>query len=249
VGTTVVGTATTDGSGIATLNYVVSGKAGIKTITAAFGGDTDYNASTGTGTLTVAKADTTLTVPNVSGKKGATVTIKAKLTRNTDNKIVTGRTVTLKVGSTVIGTGVTDATGTYSKSYTIPTTTLLGLYTTTATFAGDTSYNSTSSTGTLRVYTTTTTTVAAVTGKRGTTVTLKATLKTTSGTALVGRTLSFKVGSNVVGTATTNSSGVATISYTISATATTGIKTITSSFAGETLYSASSGTGNLTVIP
>lgn len=76
--------------------------------------------------------------------------------------------------------------------------------------------------------------------------TLAATL-TSGSVPLVGRTLTFKVGSAVVGTATTDANGTASLAYNTSAL-TIGDHTVTVEFAGEGCsYQPSSGSGTLGV--
>ncbi len=82
--------------------------------------------------------------------------------------------------------------------------------------------------------------------------TLQATLTDTSNATLVaGRTVSFKIGSTSVGTATTLSNGVAFLFGVTVPTAFRDAGTyggaVTASFAGERNYTGSSGTGDLTV--
>ncbi len=89
--------------------------------------------------------------------------------------------------------------------------------------------------------------VAAASGTAGQSVTLSATLNATSGGGLSGKTLAFKVDSASAGTATTNSSGVASLSYTIPSGTVAGSHTITATFSGDSGDSASSGTATLTV--
>lgn len=81
----------------------------------------------------------------------------------------------------------------------------------------------------------------------GQTVTLTGMLtKTGGGAGVSNKTLTFKVGGATVGAGVTNTLGVATVSYHISSLS-RGSHAITVSFAGDSGYSASSGTGTLTV--
>jgi hypothetical protein len=94
----------------------------------------------------------------------------------------------------------------------------------------------------------TTVTPSSASGIYGGTVSLSATLK--RGTvALSGKTVSFTLNGNSVGSATTNSSGVATLS----SVSLSGINAgsyptgVGASFAGDSIYNSSSGTNSLTV--
>ena len=94
------------------------------------------------------------------------------------------------------------------------------------------------------------TTISAVSGSGtyGGTATLTATLKTGS-TAVSGKTLTFKLNGSTVGTASTNASGVATLAN-VSLSGISGgshANAVGVSFAGDSGYSSSTGTGTLTV--
>ena len=72
-------------------------------------------------------------------------------------------------------------------------------------------------------------------------------LKTTNNTIPIsGKTIQFSVDGNPVGTATTNTNGIATLEYTITPNA--GTYPINATFAGDEIYATSTGTNNLTVI-
>jgi predicted outer membrane repeat protein len=94
------------------------------------------------------------------------------------------------------------------------------------------------------------TTLSAISGSGtyGGTATLTATLKTGS-TAVSGKTITFKLNGTTVGTAGTNASGVATLSN-VSLSGISGgshANAVGVSFAGDSGYSSSSGSGTLTV--
>jgi hypothetical protein len=89
--------------------------------------------------------------------------------------------------------------------------------------------------------------VSNVRGARGTAVTLSASLRRTLDNApLNGKTLTFKVDGVTVGTGVTGSNGVASLSYLIPPSMSVGAHAITVSYAGDSIYGASSGTGTLT---
>lgn len=147
-----VGSATTTSTGKASLSYHITTLAlGSHTITAKFAGDSDYNASTGSGTLTVTQAVTKITVTTVSGARGTTVTLKATIKRTSDNTGVSGLTLAFKVNTASAGSATTNASGVATRSYTIPASMTVGAHTITVTFAGTTLYQSSSGTGTLNV--------------------------------------------------------------------------------------------------
>ncbi len=79
----------------------------------------------------------------------------------------------------------------------------------------------------------------------GDNVELRGTLTDDDDAALLGKLLEFKVGDTVVGSITTNASGVGTISYTASLNP--GTHTIMVSYAGNVSYATSSGTSTLRI--
>lgn len=251
IGGTTVGTAVTNASGVATLSYAIppGTPAGNQAITVSFAGQGIYTPSSGTATLTVivGKADTVITVANVTGAAGTPVTLTGTL-KTSGNVALSGKMLTFQVGATTVGTAVTNSGGVATLAYAIPGTAPAGNQMITASFAGDTSNNLSSGTGTLTIPApNTVTTVASVTGAAGTTVTLSGTLKTVRGTPFNGDTLTFKLGTTTLGTAVTNASGVATLSYAILPGTPAGNQTISVSFAGQGTYTPSSGTATLTI--
>ena len=76
------------------------------------------------------------------------------------------------------------------------------------------------------------------------TVTISATLKDSSNAAISGATITFKEGTTTLGNSTTNSSGVATYTYT---GASVGDHTINAGFAGDSTYAGSTGNVSVTV--
>ena len=112
---------------MAGLPYTIPASAtvGSHTVTTAFAGDANYLASTGKGLLTVKNA-TSLTVAAVSGAHGTSVTLSATLTLTSGGAALSGKTVTFKVDGKVAGTAVTDASGTATLPYAIPSTATVG---------------------------------------------------------------------------------------------------------------------------
>jgi len=190
---------------------------------------------------------TALTVENASGTIGQPATLRATLRRVSDNAVLASKTVQFTVDGSNAGSANTDSAGVASRTWTV-TAGALGNVPMSATFGGDAEYHGTAGSATFRRYADTIIQVADVSGTRGSSVTLSATLRRAhDGALIVGRTLQFKVGSTVVGNASTNSSGVASIGYTIPASATIGAHTIEVAFAGDDPLNPSTGTGTLTV--
>lgn len=195
------------------------------------------------------KYTTVLDLDNASGTIGQPATLTATLRRVSDSALLASKTITFNVDGSNAGSASTNASGVATRSWTV-TAGVLGDRRMSASFAGDSTYYGTTDTATFRRYANTTVTVSNVSGTRGQTVALSATLTRTHDGALIGgRTLSFKVDGNPVGNAVTNSSGVASLNYTIPAGASLGAHPIEVTFAGDDPLNPSSGTGTLDVAP
>jgi uncharacterized repeat protein (TIGR03803 family) len=239
-----IGIATTNSAGTAAIAYTASASvAGSHTITAIFAGDASYSRVTGSGTLTVARAVTAITVSNVSGQIGQVVTFTARLMAN--GKAVGGRTLAFSVDSGSTVSAVTAASGTAQVSYSIPSG-AAGNHTITVSFAGDSSYVPASGTGKLAVSKVTThTAVVAGQATVGQPVTLTAKLIIAGAGGLSGKTIHFSVGSADVGSAQTDTTGTATLTWVVSAPV--GSLSVRAVFPGDVDYNSSSGTTTLTV--
>ena len=121
-----------------------------------------------------------------------------------------------------------------------------------ATFPGSLKFKPSSSTGDLVVgQSSTTLTSVSGTASFGGSATLKATLTAPeTGTGISGQTVNFTLNGKSVGSATTDTNGVATLSGVATSDAVgthTGV--VGASFAGTSDFTASSGTGDLVVSP
>jgi len=189
---------------------------------------------------------TQLQVGNVTGLTGDTANLTATLTYGNGTPIP-NEPVTFKVNNTIVGTATTDTNGTATYTYTIPTDTTPGPYVITADFPGDSDYDVSSGTGTLNVVSLTNLTVTNITSHPGSTTNLTATLTTTTGSPVPNKTITFKVNSTTVGTATTDTNGIATYTYTIPTDTTPGQYIVTAYFPGDSDYITSNSTGTLNV--
>lgn len=246
---TAVGSDDTDASGVAGVDYVLPEPPGASTITATFAGDGENNADAGSGTLTVNKADTALTVSSPAGVAGTSVDITGALTRTSDGGTLSGKSVDVTVDGSAVGTAVTDGGGDYTIAYAIPATATAGAHSVGASFAGDVSYEATTATGTLTVSVNTTMAVAPASGTPGgAAAAISATLtRNNDGAGLSGKSVTFKVNGTAIAAGTTNAAGVATSSAAVGDTAAT--FEIEAKFAGDAEYLESTGTGTLTVVP
>ncbi len=244
-----VGSAVTNASGVASLNYVMPepGGTGNQVIQADFGGDGTCANSTDTANLTVTPANTITTVNPASGMIGQTVALSGNLKRATDNTPLGSRSLSFKVSGNLAGSGGTDGSGNASVNYYIGEGVGVGNKTLDANFNGDAIYIASSDTDVLTVNKATTSlTVPNQAGDFAGSATLTATLKRTTDNAnLVGRTVSFKIDGGSVGSGVTNGSGVASYNYTI--VVGVGGHTITAEFAGDATHLSTSNTGTLTV--
>ncbi|MCX7688896.1 MAG: Ig-like domain repeat protein [Fimbriimonadales bacterium] len=93
-------------------------------------------------------------------------------------------------------------------------------------------------------------TVSPASGRRGASVVLQATLRQSLDNAPIGgQTLTFKIGTTPIGTATTDASGTATLPYTIPLTLGLGNHILRVEYAGSSTYHTTVGTNLLTVQP
>ena len=141
----IVGTASTDGTGKATLSYKFDETYAVvvqHTLTAEYDGsaDADYNSGKGTGALTVNQAPSKVAGSSAIGKAGTTVTLIAVLTRTSDKAPLPGRTVSFAIDGVTVGKAVTDSDGFALLDYAIPAATTTGLHPLSVVFKGDTFY-------------------------------------------------------------------------------------------------------------
>ena len=214
-----IGSAVTDAAGKAIFAYTLTESTGVgaHSIVASFNGDTDYNASSGSGTLTVKKSDTKVSPKSQNGSAGYVKPLTATLTRKTDGGTVSGASLTFKIDGNDIGTAVTDSLGIASLPYTFGESYSVGIHTILVNYLGSSNYNVSVAKTTLSIVKGKTQVVAsAIGGNAGAVVTLKGKLlRRIDGLLLSGRTLRFQIEGVDIGTAITDSVGVAQLTYTI----------------------------------
>ncbi len=248
VNATEVGTASTDSSGFATLTVACPRGINAGTypgyIKATFVGDAKYAGSSGTSTLTVTQATTSLAVAPATGTYGGTLTLSATLTSGGSG--VTGEPISLSLNGTAVGTASTNASGVATLSVSLSGYNA-GNISVGANFAGDTNYLPSSGGSSLTVTPAPTTLTVSGSGIYGGTASVSATL--TSGGVVVPDGLISFTANGVNNTATTNSAGVATLTGVPlgGINAGTYANSVSANFGGNTNYLSSSGTGSLTV--
>lgn len=195
-------------------------------------------------TVNIEKAPTKLNVNHIIGYKGDIVDLIATLTNN-HNLPVSGKSILFSVNNKFVGSAVTNALGIATLPYKIVQNS--GTYTVLAEFIEDNNYLASSNTTTLTVpHTPTTIKTEALTGNKGETVNLKATLMDKiHNTPLAGKTIEFLINNKSVGSAVTNSNGIATLPYKIIQNG--GLYNIEAVFNSDDVYSGSTGSANLKV--
>ena len=238
-------TAISDTFGIASCPITVNDAPGNYTVTAAFGGDSAWTASSTSAPFTVLPLSTNIVPASGSGGSGLPATLSARLTDGGGNPLA-GQTVTLALPDESC-TATTDSNGNASCTVTVGES--AGAYSVTASFAGAGLYGPVSATAPFTVpVRPSATSAASVSVGYGAPATVSAQVTDSgTGTGLAGKTVTLSAGTQSC-TPTSPTGADGTVSCTIpSITQTPGTYTITASFAGDSSYSPSSGTGTLTV--
>ena len=244
-GTTSLGNASVI-SGVATLTATMVNAGAPRTVTAAYGGDTNYAASSGTVAVTVVTgtSTTTLTAPTTA-VYGVAETFSAKVAVNSGTP--TG-SVSFYDGTTLLGTSPL-----VSLAASLTGQVLLGgVHSLTALYSGDTVFPaSTSAMSTFTVTVAASSTalsIAPTTTVALSPVGLTATVTGVGGGVLPTGIVTFSDGATVLGTGSLLGSNVATLAAGLP---NVGTRTITAAYGGDTNYAGSSGTSNevVTAIP
>jgi hypothetical protein len=212
-------------------------------ITAVYGGDDDFAASTSDALTQAVDADPASTTTVISSQNptvyGQSVTFTATVSAQPPAMGTPTGTVTFKDGSTTLGTGTLNAFGqaTYSASGLS-----VAAHSITAVYGGDSSFSgSTSSALTQTVNKASTGTALSSSlnpSTFGQSVTFTATVTATSpGTGTPGGTVTFKDGTTTLGSGTLNGSGQAT--YTVTTALAAGAHSITAVYGGSSSYNGS----------
>jgi hypothetical protein len=217
-GSTPLGTAPVNSSGVATLT-ITTLAVGSYSLTAQYSGNSSFLSSTSAAvSVTVSSQATTtttsLTVSPNPVATGQTLTLTAAVQGT--GSIAPAGTVSFMSGSTPLGTAPVNSSGVATLTI---TTLAVGTYSLTAQYSGNAIFlSSTSAVVSATVSSQATTTTTTLTASpnpvaTGQTLTLTAAVQGSGSTAL-GGTVSFMNGSALLGSATLNSSGVATLTTT-----------------------------------
>ncbi len=240
-GATALGTGTLNSSGTASVSTATL-PLGAHTLTAIYGGSTNDSGSSGNHVQTILAATTSkaTATPNPSSY-GQAVVLTATVTATT-GPVPTG-TVNFVRGATPLGTATLNGSGVA----TITTTEFpVGNHGFTAIYSGSANDAASSVTVPVTINPSTTTTTLTVTpnpSTYGQTVTLTAKVTASYGPAPAG-TVSFVRGATALGSATLNSSGIATVTTN---TLPTGVHTLTAIYGGSANDSGSSGNYSQTI--
>ena len=231
---------TTNANGVASAKITLTA-GGTYTITAKFAGDSEYQAKTGTGKLTLTKQSTSLT----SSGKTYTVTNTAKYIYVTLKDGAKKLLASKKITATVNGKTFSAKTNSKGVAKIKLTLTKVKTFKVSLKFAGDSTYSA--STKTIKVKVTKTKTKLAVPKKTykkaAKSKKLTATLKDQTGKVIKSKTVKFTVNGKTY-SAKTNKKGVATVSVKLSAKKTYKFKV---RFAGDSKYYAVTKTAKVVI--
>ncbi len=215
-GATTLGTGTLDGSGVATFS-TSSLALNSHSITAVYGGDTNFTTSTSSALSQTVDQDGTSSAVSSSANPsvfGQSVTFTATVTANAPGAGTPTGTVTFDDGATTLGTGTLDGSGvaTFSTS-----ALALNSHSITAVYGGDTNFTTSTSTAASQTVdqdgTGSTVSSSANPSVFGQSVTFTATVTASlPGSGTPTGTVTFDDGMTTLGTGTLDGSGVATFS-------------------------------------
>lgn len=230
-GATSLGSGTVNASGQATYTTTAL-PAGEDTITAVYSGNTNYATSTSSATTVTITSDTTTTLGSSAStvNAGSSITLTATVSPTPSGSPL--GTVSFYNGATLLGSGSLNGSGqaTYSTS-SLP----VGSNSLTATYSGNTLYNtSTSTPQSVQVNQSTSTAIQSSASQvsYGSSVTFTATVTPTPTGSPLG-SVSFYDGATLLGTGSLNSSGIATYTTSSLAVAT---YSVTAVYGGNTSF-------------
>ncbi|RYG26636.1 hypothetical protein EON82_02590, partial [bacterium] len=246
---TQVGTATTNDQGVAALSYKIEeGPAGERPVEANFEAGDGYASSSDTDTLSVLRAPTEVVVSNLEATAGDQVALRATLSRTTDARALSGKSLEFLVDGVPVGTAMTGADG--AAVHTFDTTGLSeSSHSVVARFAEDDSYLASEGTGVLPLSSNAPVQLkldTLIPVRVGETTHLSAKLLS-GGQPLVGRQVLFSVAGSTPLSAITDAQGVAAVDYKIEE-GPAGERLVEATFAGEKGYRRAKDSALLTVL-
>ncbi|MFN8040949.1 MAG: Ig-like domain-containing protein [Acidimicrobiales bacterium] len=244
-GATPLGSASLDGSGVASLP--VGGlTTGSHSISATYAGATRYVVSAGSATQVVDPSPTAVAVSSAPTVTGQGISVTATVSPVAPGAGTPSGTVTVREGATVLGTGTLTAGAATVAIAALP----VGAHTLTVDYAGDADFVASTGSGSHSVAAAATSVAASVVGGgtvHGQSVTVTATVAAVApGNGTPTGTVTFHDGATTLGTATLDGAGTASVSSSVLAT---GTRTITVDYAGDGSFATSSGTTTHTVSP
>jgi hypothetical protein len=194
----------------------------------------------------VSQLSTTLSIANTFGIAGGTVSLSATL--SSGGSEISGKAITFTLNGAVVGTANTTFSGIAALSGVPLSGINVGSISIAASFAGDANYASSNASGTVTLSQgSTSLSVAPASGTYGGSASLSATLTSSGGFGINGELIAFSLNGTEVGTATTNGSGIATLSAASLSGMNAGTATIGASFAPDANYTGSSSSSTLVV--
>lgn len=221
--------------------YPATGVAGVYSYFVDFAGNSDFSAGSSTASITVMERSAALSAFPVAAIWGSTFTASAEFRDGATSAVLVGKTVALVFGTTTYYR-VTNSSGMASADFSAPQST--GSFNWSASFAGDPTYASASSTGTVTV------------NKRAPTLTAQLGSKYALDSVFLGATLydntvpvaSRQISFYLLGATKTavTSDGLATAGA-FAAISTPGVYGYTASFAGDSSYSGVTSSSTLVI--
>jgi subtilisin-like proprotein convertase family protein len=248
---TSVGSAVTSVDGEAALLWTITAGAATRTLGGSFAGDAMFLPCAGSATLTSTTVATKVYVVDRTNVKIKTYTVLKAYLYTTANVILPGKTLTMTVDGTSLGSQATNSSGYISYGYTVPEGTGAGNRVVGASWAGNAGYPASSNTGKLGVVQGNLYLWPYVrSGKRGTVHPLKAYVRSLPDYVIQpGKPITFKVNGSTIGSANVAADGWATVNWTIPAGEATGSHTCAAEFAGDAWYVAVTANTAFNVVP
>jgi hypothetical protein len=245
-----VGSVNTDASGLATLNWAITSGAASRTIGADFAGDVSFLPCSGSATLTSTVQPTKVYVVDRLNVKIKTYTVLKAYLYTTANVILPGRTLSMSVDGTSLGSQVTNGSGYIQYGYTVPEGVGAGNRVVGSSWAGNAGYPASSNTGKLGVVQGNLYIWPYVrSGKRGTVHPLKGYVRSLPDYVIQpGKSITFKVNGSTIGSANVAADGWATVNWTIPAGEPVGSHTAAAEFAGDAWYATVTATTTFNVV-